>query len=390
LLDDAMSFEAFKNFHQHQEAEGKPIAANWLKWPPRRTFSKLAFDPSGKSQKGAFNLWRGFAIEPGTGECELLLAHLHDVWCSGNDAQFQYVIRWMALLMQRPWEKPEIALVLRSEQGSGKTIIVDVLLKILGCHGFTTARKDQVAGKFNAHLFDKVLVVLEEAFFAGDPEAVASANALITNRQLGYEPKGKPTFSAPNYAHVISLTNNKWAVPAGADARRWMVLDVSDARRGNHGYFEALAKEINNGGAEAFLHYLMGVDLTGFNPRALPDSVALRTQMRETLFRTDPVASWWLSVLADGEFAVKDGAVPWGTEIDAADFRASYELATTRMRTPPPFNVAMQKVRKFLPAGALGKIRKGSGDGRYFSYKLPDLTEARAKFKQETKIDPTA
>ena len=137
----------------------------------------------------------------------------------------------MALLVQKPGVKPEVALVLRSREGTGKTIIVKVLLDILGIHGFTTAQKDQVAGRFNGHLFDKVLVVLEEAFFAGDPEAVAAAKALITNAEIGYEAKGKDAFSAPNYAHVIVLTNNEWAVPA--KARRWMVLEVSEARTGD-------------------------------------------------------------------------------------------------------------------------------------------------------------
>jgi hypothetical protein len=43
------------------------------------------------------------------------------------------------------------------------------------------AQKDQVAGRFNGHLFDKVLMVLEEAFLASDPAAVAAAKALVTN-----------------------------------------------------------------------------------------------------------------------------------------------------------------------------------------------------------------
>ena len=111
--------------------------------------------------------------------------------------------------------------------------------------------------------------------------------------------------------------------------------------------------------------------------------------MRETLMRTDPVAAWWMGVLADGEFALKDGAATWTTEIDAAEFRASYELAMARMRNAPPFNVAMQKVRrKPLPAGALGKTRKSANHGRFFSYKLPDLDQARAEFERQTKIDP--
>ena len=75
-------------------------------------------------------------------------------------------------------------------------------------------------------------MVLEEAFFAGDLEAVAAAKALITNAEIGYEAKGKDAFSAPNYAHVIVLTNNEWAVPAGGDSA---ALDGPGSQRGAHG-----------------------------------------------------------------------------------------------------------------------------------------------------------
>jgi hypothetical protein len=245
-----------------------------------------------------------------------------------------------------------------------------------------------VAGRFNGHLFDKVLVILEEAFFAGDPAAVAATKALVTNTMLGYEAKGKDAFSAPNYAHVISLTNNDWAVPAGADSRRWLVLDVSEARKGDHSYFTALAAEIEHGGTEAFLYHLMNMDLSGYNPRVLPGSNALHAQQVETLRRNDPAASWWLYVLYEGAFSVKDGAVDWADEIAAADLQESYTRAMTGARHAPSFDVAAKKLRKLLPQGALTKVRKSTHGDRYFHYQLPDLQEARRHFKGVTGIDP--
>jgi hypothetical protein len=68
-----------------------------------------------------------------------------------------------------------------------------------------------------------------------------------------------------------------------------MVLDVSEARKGDHVYFDNLAAEIENGGVAAFLHKLLQVDLTGFNPRAFPISKALSAQRAQTMERTDPV-----------------------------------------------------------------------------------------------------
>ena len=267
-----MNFTAFRQFRAGHKIGRKLVASEWLSSPSRRTYSSLVFDPSGNCPEGSYNTWRGRAVDPKRGKCGKILAHIRDVWCGGDAAQFEYVLRWMALLVQKPWIKPEVALVLRSKEGTGKTMIVHMLLDIFGHHGFTTAQKDQVAGRFNGHLFDKVLVVLEEAFFAGDPAAVAAAKALVTNRVLGYEAKGKDAFSAPNYAHVITLTNNEWAVPAGAEARRWMVLDMSETRMGDHAYFTALANEIEDGGREVFLGCLLSIPLDGWNQRVLPQS----------------------------------------------------------------------------------------------------------------------
>ncbi len=388
ILPSGMTFENFKNFHSNKLVGGKNAAGEWLKSAGRRTYDRLVFDPSGRSAPTDYNAWRGLAVDPKPGRIKRILRHIFEVWCDRDLAQFKYVLRWMALLVQRPWVKPEVALVLRSKEGTGKNIIVQALLDVFGPHGFITAQKDQVAGRFNGHLFDKVLVVLDEAFFAGDPAAVAAAKALITNPQIGYEPKGKDAFSARNYAHVVVMTNNAWAVPAGEDARRWAVLDVSGVRAGDLAYFRALAREIKNGGVEALLHFLMRVSLRGFNPRAVPNSHALHAQRMQTLSHTDPVAAWWLEVLIDGEFPLKHGSVDWDTEISSGEMQESYLIASARARQPPTFPVAARRLRRLVPVGALSRVRKGQPGDRYFSYQLPDLADARQRFKDVTGIDP--
>lgn len=389
LLTGAMNFTAFQQFNAGHKINGKSVAAIWLSSSGRRTYSSLVFDPSGNCADGSYNTWQGLAVDPKKGRCRKILAHIRDVWCGGDVAQFEYVLKWMALLVQKPWIKPEVALVLRSKEGTGKTMIVQMLLDMFGHHGFTTAQKDQVAGRFNGHLFDKVLVVLEEAFFAGDPAAVAAAKALVTNSALGYEAKGKDAFSAPNYAHVITLTNNEWAVPAGADARRWMVLDVSDARMGDHAYFTALANEIKNGGREVFLGCLLSIRLDGWNPRVLPQSEGLHSQQVETLRRSDPVAGWWLGALSEGAFTIKSGVIEWPPEISSTDLQESYAASTSGARHAPSFDAAAKKLRRLLP-GALTKVRKSHHGDRYINYQLPDLQTARQRFESVTGIDPCA
>ena len=141
VLTGAMRFTAFQQLHAGRKINSKPVATAWLTSSGRRTYGSLVFDPSGSCDKDSYNTWRGLAVEPKPGQCGKILAHIRDIWCSGDAAQFEYVLKWMALLVQKPWVKPEVALVLKSREGTGKTIIVQMLLKLFGTHGFTTAKR---------------------------------------------------------------------------------------------------------------------------------------------------------------------------------------------------------------------------------------------------------
>jgi hypothetical protein len=391
LLANAMTCAAFTQFMAPHRIGSHKVAKKWLEWPDRRTYDSIVFDPSNRNPPNVYNTWRGLAVTPCRGNCQLILKHIHDVWCSGNDDQFNYVIKWMALMFQQPWVKPEVALVLPAVEGAGKDIIVHgVLAPILGEHAFITAQKEQVAGRFNGHLYDKVLVALDEAFFAGDPAALAATKVLVTDPQIGYESKGKAAFTAPNYAHVIMPTNAEWAVYAGSDARRWMVLDVSEVHKGDHTYFKNLAAEIENGGVAAFLYGLMHkVDLTGFNPRAFPISKALAAQRAQTMERTDPVGAFLMQALAAGEFRTQHGVgIPWSKEVAAWQLQDSYMFATSRSRVQPPgFAFAMKRLRTLLPQGALRTVRKRQGHDRARYYRLPPLKAARTHFQCATGIE---
>lgn len=395
IIGTAMHPTAFHQLHANKYAAGDLISKKWFSSKGRETFEHVTFDPSGHSRPAEFNLWRGMPLDAQPGRCHRILRHIKYVWCSGVKEQFRYAIYWIALLVQKPWIKPEVALVLRAMEGSGKTMITNILLEFVGRHGFTAAHTSQVAGQFNGHLHDKILVVLEEAMFAGDPKADSVAKVLITNPHISYEWKGKDAIQGRSYHHVLILTNRAWAVPAGPEARRYAVLDVSPHRRGDFNYFKALKAEIDAGGIEAFHHFLLKLDVSNFNPRRLPNTKGLQQQQVETLMRSDPVRGWWLTVLADGQFPVEGGEIAWATSISASEIQDSYKFSTGGGRYAPPWPTAIKQVNKLLPNGALGKTRPragnltSQGNGRYYEYALPPLADARAAFQAVTGVDPT-
>jgi hypothetical protein len=101
-----------------------------------------------------------------------------------------------------------------------------------------------------------------------------------------------------NYVRLFSTSNEDWVVPAGPTARRFAVFDVGEAHLGDKAYFRAIADELENGGREALLDYLLKFDPSKVDLRSVPKTKALLEQKLHSL---DGEQAWWLSVLTDGE-----------------------------------------------------------------------------------------
>lgn len=133
-------------------------------------------------------------------------------------------------------------------------------------------------GNFNAHLQHCSVVYADEAFFAGDRSHESVLKGLITEETILIEPKGVDSYQVKNCIHLIMTSNSEWVVPAGADARRYFVLDVSDAHMQDLKYFAAITQQMERGGRAALLHYLLNLDLSDFDIRLVPQTAALDDQ----------------------------------------------------------------------------------------------------------------
>ena len=67
------------------------------------------------------------------------------------------------------------------------------------------------------------------------------------------------------------------------DKRRFAVFNVSDARRKDRAYFEALVEEIETGGTEAFFADMLAMELGDWHPRNdVPETEGLAMQKQES------------------------------------------------------------------------------------------------------------
>lgn len=354
------SFDDFRNRYMHQRVqvgeskEGAPIYMPagkwWLQHPMRRQYTSMIFAP-GKDVPDAYNLWRGFACEAIPGQQhQLFLDHVRDNICSGNDAHFIYLVRWMARAIQNPAEAGEVAVVLRGGQGTGKGTFFQMFGSLFGRHFLHVSAAKHLVGQFNAHLRDCVFLFADEAFFAGDKQHESVLKTLVTEETLVVEGKGVDAEVAPNFTHLGMASNSQWVVPAGADERRFYVLDVGEGSKQNSAYFKKLRDVMNAGGRENLLHYLMTLDLSDYDVRRVPQTDALREQK---LFSLSAEEQWWLERLMDGRTTA--GSPEWTTTIQKAHLQADYLRYAESQRI-------MRRVSPTALGKFLGRVMPGSGD----------------------------
>lgn len=281
----------------------KGAGAWWMTHPNRRTYSRVIFAPN-EIHDGCLNLWRGFACEARPGNCDLYLEHLRRVICREHVENYNYLIRWMAFAVQFPGEIPEVAIVLRGEQGTGKGTAVKYHGELFGCHFKHITNPKHVTGQFNGTLEDAVVVFADECFIPGSKEHESNQKTLISEKTINLEKKGIDVSEGRNCTHLWMATNEGWAAPVEHDDRRYFILDVSNEERCDTGYFGAIAEQMDNGGREALLHYLLNLDLSKFNVRKRPETEELQRQKLRSL---SPAHAWWLQKLEDGKLTPRDG-----------------------------------------------------------------------------------
>lgn len=273
-----------------------PLGKYWLQHPMRRQYDTMRFMPL-LDKEGVYNLWRGFAYEAIPGNCDLYLQHVKENVCGGNEIVYEYLIYWMARVIQEPATAGEVAIVLRGGKGTGKGFFARSFGKLFGRHFMHIANAKHLVGNFNAHLQDCVLLYADEAFFAGDKSHESVLKMLITEDILPIEKKGYDVEAAPNFVHLIMASNDPHVIRATGDERRYLVLDMGEGKKQNSVFFGSMLAQLENGGYEALLYYLQSIDLSEFNVRSVPQTDALQEQKLLSMGYDE---EWWYRKLQDG------------------------------------------------------------------------------------------
>ncbi len=278
---------------------------SWLHAAYRRDVNRIVFDPNLKDCSGDINTWHGFNVSPKLCDnpCPRLLKHIRTILVSNNEEHYEFLLNWLCWIVQRPGDKTGVAVVFVSDQGTGKSTLVNVLQKIFGIHCLQITNSQHLFTQFSSHMDNRVLIVLNESTWGGDKAHEGWVKAAITDEDSLSQAKYEEIKSIKNYWNLMFVSNQPWCYPASDDNRRFFCPTISNERLRDHQYFNDLHDEIDNGGAEELLHFLMTRQIPeGWTPaKFLPN----RTKTHFVALmedRKNSALKWFVSKLKQSEW----------------------------------------------------------------------------------------
>ncbi|MBA6362322.1 integrase [Colwellia sp. BRX8-4] len=370
-----MTFESPKDFYNYFEhtaqIAGKNQGRAWFKWAEKSFYSDgIGYYPDqSKAPAKLFNTFQGYGCDPLPGNVTLILNHIHDVLCGGDSVASLYFIQWLAHIFQKPADKPSVAILMKSAEGTGKGTLYKLLKKMLGSNSNQVNGHYQLTGRFNSVIAGKLLIFGDEVDLTSKA-VFDKAKGIISEPTISLELKGIDAEPVPNFARFIFAGNHGQILRAGTRERRFLVLEPSSHKVDDKEYFKALNDLIDGDGASYFLEHLLNIDINSFNPYKAPTTKGL---IEEKLSSLPPILSFFREEL------YKENPFNGAVRLYASKLISTYTLwAESNNITLTPAT-ARSQVGKTLSNFNIQKIgRAGRGKGIY--YDLPNNEDFKAAF----------
>ncbi len=268
--DFLLSYNHIKFMTHDGKLKSFPI--EWLNDKDIRRFQGIGcYPPPLECPNGFYNMWNGFAIESTTNnkyrvtspELNIILDHIK-LLCNHDDESYNFFIKWLACLFQKPGYKNCIAVLIKTVQGGGKDIFYEILELIIGGTYTTSITKseDHIFGKFNSLLENKILTILQEFQGSVGFKYDNEIKDMITCTHDIINAKQQQERQVSSFNHFIFFTNNEFPIRVTQDDRRLFLINNNNVPATKE-YFNRLSDckkkpEL----LRCFYDYLMSIDIS--------------------------------------------------------------------------------------------------------------------------------
>ena len=360
--------------------------------PATIAYTATAFTPM-LTPTSTLNFWVGPSPHAKAGNWVLLRNFLRDIICAGDSSTFDYLIGFMAHMIQKPEEKPGVMITLLGGQGTGKGVYFSLLQAIWPRTTLQAFNIEHITGRFNACLERNFIICMDEALFAGDRKAMDSLKSIISESRLQIEQKFQPTRTIQSIHRLFASSNHSHFGNIELDDRRFVFLRVSDSKQQDTAYFGGIAAAINDPATiGALVYYLLRKNLSSFDVRRKPDTSEHLSQKLKSLQGFD---RFWYEVLETGflngtgkDFVLQDDEwtesvfVPTSVLVDRYK---EFNKTAQRHQTVQTAEVAAA-IQKLCPSAQpdrqMWKPPGVTTGSQKRGLKLPDLATDRSEFER--------
>lgn len=249
-----------------------PLFNVWLNDTQKRVVDQIDFAPTDNPKVYVRPLnWAHLSQEQSCDAKQIVDAFLDlvAVNTSRNQTHTDYVVNYIAHLLQRPFELPRVALLFIGGQGAGKDLLWEFLgSQVLGeayYHDYET--NEQFFAPHDTGRQEKFLVKLQEADPTFCRKHASTLKGLITAPKHTFNPKGKTEFTRKNYMRLVLTTNKGNPLELEQSDRRWLPFVNTNELITDKGKLQTILKFFSAKGAgKAVADYLLSLDLGDFTP----------------------------------------------------------------------------------------------------------------------------
>jgi hypothetical protein len=280
-----------KMYHQNilGQVLGAGVVADMLSHNKLTHYSRPVFIPHLHSTdkhlenyKDCLNLFLGFPfktnnVSPELYKNSLLRENLRKHLCNGDvePANFTFIEQHTAHMLQKPYERADMAIIMTGSQGTGKDLWCTHLSKLIGLEYFLDVASISILFKdFNASQGRKLLIKMNEISDKGDNfDKHNQLKEKITATRTRVEPKGFDAYFIDNFARYYGFSQHDNVVVVENTDRRFFMIKTNNEKANNQEYFAKIVKESEDPEMlQSSFNYYATLDISDFNPRIFPNT----------------------------------------------------------------------------------------------------------------------
>ena len=282
---------------QHEKDGGikmvkKNAAKLWIEWEHRAELKGMTYAPGEGSvtEAGELNIWRGWGVTDAVKGDVSPWKELLDLLFGDYHTARHWFEQWCAYPIQHPGCKMASAVLMwGAEQGTGKTLCGHTLMKLYGDNATEVKDSDLEDASFT-WAENKQFVLGDDITGHNNRKQTNKFKTMITQKTLHINQKYIPRYSVPDRINYYFTSNDPDAFFLDDKDRRNFVHEVLSDKMPTDLRLRYVKWMESEAGMQALFHYMLTLDLDGFDPQA--DAMVTEAKKDMTHISKSELGAW--------------------------------------------------------------------------------------------------